>query len=57
MRGGQITCECGQLFYFETVRDTVNCIKCGKKHDVSGFGPIVPEETEDETELRDNESV
>jgi hypothetical protein len=37
MRYGKIDCECGQIFYFETIRSKVKCIKCGKEHDVSAF--------------------
>lgn len=44
MKYGTIKCECGKEFYFETVRDTINCINCGKEYDVSGY----PEKEEKE---------
>ena len=34
MREGNIKCDCGQAFYYETVRLVVKCIKCGKEHSV-----------------------
>ena len=34
MKKGNITCECGQEFYYETIRDYVVCIKCGKSHEL-----------------------
>ncbi len=34
MRKGNIKCDCGQLFYCETKRLVINCIKCGKEHSV-----------------------
>ena len=37
IRRGTINCSCGQLFYFETVRTKIHCIKCDKEHDVSAF--------------------
>jgi hypothetical protein len=37
IRCGTINCSCGQLFYFETVRTKIHCIKCDKEHDVSAF--------------------
>lgn len=43
MRGGVIKCDCGQEFYFETIRDCIACIKCEKIHDVKSF-PIKEEE-------------
>jgi len=32
MRGGNIKCDCGQEFYYETRRLTINCIKCNKEY-------------------------
>lgn len=37
VRYGTINCDCGQSFYFETVRKKVSCIKCDKEHDASTF--------------------
>lgn len=37
MKFGEITCKCGQLFYFESATDEVECVGCGFKHDVSMF--------------------
>ncbi|WP_167792032.1 hypothetical protein [Soehngenia longivitae] len=34
MKKGNIKCECGQEFYYETIRDFVVCIKCGKRHEL-----------------------
>ncbi len=34
MREGNIKCDCGQVFYYETRRAVINCIKCGKEHSV-----------------------
>jgi len=34
MREGNIKCDCGQEFYYETRRLVINCIKCGKEHSV-----------------------
>ncbi len=34
MREGIIKCDCGQVFYYETKRLAINCIKCGKEHPV-----------------------
>lgn len=37
MRYGNISCECGQSFYFETEMDSIRCLNCQKKFDVSQF--------------------
>ena len=37
MKYGIIKCECGKEFYFETMRDTINCIDCNKEYDVSEY--------------------
>ena len=42
MRQGTINCKCGQMFYFETAYKIINCIKCGKEHEVTEF-PFKPE--------------
>ena len=34
MREGNIKCDCGQEFYYETKRLVINCIKCGKEYSV-----------------------
>lgn len=34
MRKGNIKCDCGQEFYYETRKLVINCIKCGKEHSV-----------------------
>ena len=34
MNKGTINCECGQEFYFETIRDFINCNHCGKQYEV-----------------------
>jgi len=34
MHKGTIKCDCGQDFYYETVRDFINCISCGKQYEV-----------------------
>lgn len=33
MKKGNIKCECGQDFYYETIRDYVICISCGKRYE------------------------
>ena len=51
MHHGDILCECGQQFYFETVNSGINCIACGAQFDVSSFPPkelVVLEEAEEE---------
>lgn len=49
MRYGEITCECGQVFYFETKREEISCIQCHKKYDVKVFAEMKEvEETDDE---------
>ncbi len=37
MKHGTIICDCGQEFFFETVRKSVHCIRCGKWHDASDY--------------------
>jgi hypothetical protein len=32
MVAGSINCSCGQVFYVETVNNSVNCINCGQVH-------------------------
>lgn len=33
MYKGTINCDCGQEFYYETVRNFINCISCGKQYE------------------------
>ncbi len=49
MKYGTIFCECGQDFYFETVKKSVNCIRCGKRYDTNGY----PEKEEFNEEATD----
>jgi len=51
MKYGTIKCECGKEFYFETVRNTVNCIGCGKEWDALEY-PELEEEENSEGETR-----
>lgn len=46
MRHGQINCECGNEFYFQSIRGNVPCMKCGKMH--KNEGEPVPEIEEKE---------
>lgn len=35
---GAITCtNCGYYFLFETVKPVINCIRCGKEHDITSY--------------------
>lgn len=34
MHKGEIVCECGQEFYYETIRNFINCISCGNEYEV-----------------------
>lgn len=36
MREGKITCNCGNVFYFQSTREEIPCIKCGKMHPNNG---------------------
>jgi RNA polymerase subunit RPABC4/transcription elongation factor Spt4 len=36
-RYGTIKCDCGQTFYFESQRLKINCLKCNKEYDISGY--------------------
>ena len=51
MNGGLINCECGQEFYCETVNGKINCIRCGKHHEVYPF----PEQEKIEAEFFEEE--
>lgn len=49
MNGGLITCECGKVFWCETIYNDINCIQCGKVHPVEKLPePEEPEEPEPE---------
>jgi hypothetical protein len=37
MRAGYIKCDCGQLFYYETKRSTISCIKCNKEYSTDTY--------------------
>lgn len=50
MRQGQINCECGNEFYFQSLREQVPCMKCGKMHDNEGEPIPEIEETQEEGE-------
>lgn len=51
MNGGLIKCECGQEQWAETVNDKINCISCGKNHDVYPLPePKLDEEVQEEPE-------
>lgn len=49
MKQGMIYCECGNEFYFQSIRDNITCMKCGKMHKNEG-DPVeeMAEEQEDE---------
>lgn len=40
MHKGIINCDCGQIFYFETVNEKVRCINCEKDYDVSEYEEV-----------------
>jgi len=42
MLKGHIQCECGNNFYFQSRRNEVICMKCGKMH--PNNGEPIPEE-------------
>lgn len=41
MLQGQIKCECGNVFCFQSIREKIPCMKCGKMH--KNEGEPVPE--------------
>lgn len=53
MRYGSISCSCGLEFYFESINETVECIKCGKVHTILNFPELEKEEEEIEVEPED----
>lgn len=44
MKQGTIKCKCGNEFYFQSIREEIPCMKCGKMHKNEGE-PVVEEET------------
>ena len=53
MRQGTIECECGNVYYFQSIRDEIICMKCGKMNPNNGESvPETPEPTleEEQTE-------
>ena len=36
MLQGKINCECGNEFYFQSIRKEIPCMKCGKMHKNEG---------------------
>ena len=32
MKQGMIKCECGNEFYYESIKEYIPCMKCGKMH-------------------------
>lgn len=51
MKCGTINCSCGQTFYFETANVMINCIRCDKEHDISGYPELQPVEQIEEVEF------
>lgn len=43
MRKGKIECECGNVYYFESIYPQVKCMACGKMNDNNG--EIIEEDT------------
>ena len=43
---GQIDCQCGNGYYFQSIRETVLCMKCGKMN--PNNGEPIPEPTDEE---------
>lgn len=36
MRRGKIECECGNVYYFESIYPQIKCLACGKMNDNNG---------------------
>ena len=36
MKHGEIRCECGNVFYFQSIRKEIPCMKCGTMHPNNG---------------------
>ena len=47
MLQGQINCECGNNFYFMSIREEVPCMRCGKMHKNEGE-PVPPKQEDKE---------
>lgn len=37
MKCGNISCTCGQAFYFETEMESIRCLQCGAKFDTMSY--------------------
>lgn len=48
MRRGNVSCQCGQSFFVESVYNTVACISCGTVHDITHI-PLTGGETDGTT--------
>jgi hypothetical protein len=48
MKQGYIECECGNVYYFQSIRDEIICMKCGKMN--PNNGEPIPEQPEELTE-------
>ena len=46
MKQGQINCECGNAFFFQSIREEIPCMKCGKTHKNEGEPVLEIEEEE-----------
>lgn len=49
MKKGMIKCDCGNEFYFQSIREFVPCMACGKMHSNEGE-EVIKELTEEENE-------
>lgn len=47
MKHGNIICSCGQLFYFESNNDTINCPSCGMIHNTASYPEKIEEPIEE----------
>ena len=47
MRQEKIECECGNVYYFQSIRDEIICMKCGNMN--PNNGEPIPEPTEELT--------
>jgi len=56
MKHGNITCSCGYNMYFETTRDSINCLMCNKELDVSAY-PIKEEVIEDASGVQTSSDI
>lgn len=44
MKQGMIKCDCDNEFYFQSIRETIPCMKCGKMHKNEGEPVPIEEE-------------